>query len=97
LSNDVAGLAEITVEQQEFLDAGGVSAPSYISFYLGYDGVLGLASFDPGNKSDLATYPSLFKSMVSDKRITSNVLTLELPQGRRFVKNGRTPGSLRFG
>ena len=97
LSNDIASLAGITAAQQEFLDATDVSAPSNICFYRFYDGVLGLAPFDPSNSSELTTYPSLFKSMVHDKLITHNVFTLELPQGPRFVENGRTPGSLRFG
>jgi hypothetical protein len=97
LSNDVANFAGITIGNQEFLDATDVSAPGFISYYRSYDGVLGLAPFSPSNDSGLATYPSLFKSMVRDKLITRNTFTLELPKGRRFVENGRTAGSLRFG
>jgi saccharopepsin len=97
LGNDVANLAGITVEQQEFLDATEVSAPGFIPFYRSYDGVLGLAPFSPSDESDIATYPSLFKSMVRDKLITHNTFTLELPQGKRFVEDDRTPGFLRFG
>jgi hypothetical protein len=97
LGIDVANLAGITVEQQVFLDATEVSAPGFISFYRLYDGVLGLAPFNPSDESDIATYPSLFKFMVRDKLVTHNIFTLELPQGKRFVKGGRTPGSLRFG
>ena len=35
--------------------------------------------------------------MVRNKLLTHNTFTLELPQGRQFVRDGRTPGSLRFG
>jgi hypothetical protein len=97
LGNDVANVAGITIKQQEFLDATEVSAPGFISFFRLYDGALGLAPFNHSDESDLATYPSLFKSMVRDKLITANVFTLELPQGKRFTGNGRTPGSLYFG
>jgi Eukaryotic aspartyl protease len=97
LGADVANLAGITVTHQEFLDATDVYAPSYISFYQYYDGVLGLAPFEPSNTPDLATYPSIFKSIVRERLIAHNVFTLELPQGERFVKDGRTPGSLHFG
>lgn len=83
--------------EQEFLDATEVSAPGYISLFKSYDGVLGLAPFNPSNESDLATNPSLFKSMVRNKLIHRNIFTLELPQGKRFIEDGRTPGSLRFG
>jgi hypothetical protein len=97
MGNDVANFAVITVKEQEFLDATDISAPNFISFYQSYDGVLGLDPFDSSDKTGLATHPSLFKSMVRDKLITSNIFKLELPQGRRFVEGGRAHGSLRFG
>jgi hypothetical protein len=97
VGNDIANLAEIVIRHQDFLDATEVYASGFISFYRLYDGVLGLAPFDPSNKSDLVTYPSLWKSMVRDKLITRNIFTLELPTGRRFVEYSRIPGSLRFG
>ena len=97
LSNDVASLAGITVEQQEFLDARVVSPRGFISFYQLYDGVLGLGPFDPSDKPGLAKQPSLFKSIVREKLISSNVFSLELPRGKRFVEGSRTPGSLSFG
>jgi saccharopepsin len=97
LGKDTANIAGITVEHQQFLDATDVSARGFFSFYRFYDGVLGLAPFDPSNRSELESFPSLFQSMVRDKLITHNVFTLELPQGSRFIEGARTPGSIRFG
>jgi hypothetical protein len=97
LSSDVANFAGLTVRSQEFLDATKVSSPGFISYYRSYDGVLGLAPFNPSNESSLTTHPSFFKSIVRNKLVTRNIFTLELPKGKRFVQDGRTPGSLRFG
>jgi saccharopepsin len=96
LGNDVVNIAGMTIDQQEFLDATDISA-DFMSLYLFYDGVLGLAPFDPSNGSELENSPSLFQSMVRQKLISHNVFTIELPQGPRFIEGARTPGSLRFG
>lgn len=95
-STDVAEISGITIGQQEFLDVQVVTPRGFFSLYYFYDGVLGLAPFDPSSRSDLRTC-SIFESMVHRQLISSSVITIALPQGKRGMEGGRVPGSLRFG
>jgi len=98
LSSDVAHLAGLTVRHQEFLDAEFVSAEMPLHLYQGFDGVLGLAPFDALNRTDLSIRPSIFKSMVREKLLSSNMFKLELPHGMHLIDGGRRdPGKLTFG
>ena len=93
---DTFRIAGLEIVNQPFLNADSTWPLGFISFYFGYDGVLGLAPRWNTSVDDTAL-PSPWSSMVNRSVLDRNLFAIDVPRGPRDVfEIGRT-GQISFG
>lgn len=110
LGQDTFRIAGLEVVNQSFVNADSADPIGYLSFYFGYDGVLGLAprwdyyeSPPPDRDSDdagssTATWaPSPWTNMVTHSVLDTNLFALDLPSGVWDVQRPARTGEISFG
>jgi saccharopepsin len=98
LALDTFRIAGLEVDSQRFMNARQAEPLGFISFYHGYDGVLGLAPrFYELGKYDFRKAPSPWFNMVNDSLLDSNLFALELPTGIQHWQDINRWGEISFG
>ena len=82
LATDTFRIAGLEVNDQSFLNADSINPMGFLSFYFGYDGVLGLAPrFNHIAAAEYEVAPSPWFNMVNRSLLDTNLFALELPHG----------------
>ena len=99
LARDTFRIAGLEVEDQFFVNVAHAHPLGFISFYFGYDGVLGLAPrWDHPLTSTLPTLaPSPWSMMVNQSVLDTNLFALELPYGVMDLRGMNRYGQISFG
>lgn len=94
LAEDIVNVNGIDVDGVRFLDATNIYPRSFVHWYSGYHGVLGLA---PGYANPTPDIPSTWESMVDKGLLERNVFAISPPTGLRYMDRPRTNGELILG
>ena len=98
VATDTFRIAGLGVEHQPFVNVDRANSLGFISFYYGYDGVLGLAPrFNHFKEQELTSAPSPWFNMVNQSLLDSNLFALELPIGLQNYIDITRWGELSFG
>jgi hypothetical protein len=98
-ANDKFGVAGLEITDQTFVNLESARPLGFLSFYLGYDGVLGLApNMDISRIGDgFSRGPSPWASIVNQSLLDANMFALEVPSGLNDVRNATRHGEISFG
>ena len=99
LGTDTFRIAGLEIERQYFVNADSAGPLGFISFYFGYDGVLGLAPrWNHPLSLDWPTHaPSPWSMMVNQSLLDANLFALELPTGVMDWQDLNRWGEISFG
>ena len=98
-ATDTFRIAGLEVSDQYFVNVHRANPLGFLSFYFGYDGVLGLAPrFDhPLTSTILTLAPSPWSMMVNQSVLDHNLFALELPSGVMDIRDPDRRGEITFG
>lgn len=97
LSHDVFHIAGLSVPDQPFINAEEYRDLGMVSFWNGYDGVLGLSPGWNATSRWRSPAPSPWATLVEQGILDHNLFTLDLPHGPRSWTEITPTGSMTFG
>ena len=100
LASDTFRIAGLEVHDQYFINVDRANPLGFLSFYYGYDGVLGLAPrFDHPIPltTERTLAPSPWSMMVNQSVLDANMFALELPAGVQDIFSSDRIGEITFG